>query len=158
MLTTRLLHRVCALFVVCLQVYVIRSYSKDLLVYGNLTAPPPLSSSSSSSSTARGSDPFDNSHTGLSSGAVAIIVIIMLLLFLLCIPCAVSYCLYRYAGMKFPLLARLTGGRLFSGGAMADSSESYSSSESYGSSSSQQWGGTMGRGSAASAVPMLNSR
>ena len=142
---------------VSVTVYVYGSERPYLLVYGNLSTPllpcSSSSSSSSSSSTGRGGG-SDGSKSGLSAGATAAIVLFVLLLVGLLVPCLVAYCLYRFAGVRFPLLARLSGGRLFA--------DSNSSQSHFGllSTDDEQRGSRMGVGSfgSASNVPMLNSR
>ena len=75
---------------------------------------PTPSSSSSSSSTGPAVVPATpSSKSGLTMDDLIVIVLVVVIVVGLLLVCQVMYCLHHFAGVKFPRLARLTGGRLF---------------------------------------------
>ena len=80
---------------------------------------PTPSSSSSSSSTGGVAPPTSTggsgggSSSGLTLDDLIVIVLVVVIVVGLLLVCQVVYCLHHFAGVKFPRLARLTGGRLF---------------------------------------------
>ena len=73
--------------------------------------PTPSASSSSTGTFTGGSG--GGSSSGLTLDDLIVIVLVVVIVVGLLLVCQVVYCLHHFAGVKFPRLARLTGGRLF---------------------------------------------
>ena len=60
-----------------------------------------------------GGSTTSSSKSSLTLDELVIIVVVVVIVIGLLLVCQVMYCLYHFAGVKFPRIARLTGGRLF---------------------------------------------